>query len=82
MNVAAVKDWLSSQGFDVQYVPANNHYLSAEGTVAQIESAFASLVSEGLVALVVSGENFFLTQRNLLVELAARHAVHAAAVSR
>jgi ABC-type uncharacterized transport system substrate-binding protein len=41
----------------------------------EIESAFATLVSERLGVLVVSGENFFLTQRNLLVELAARHAV-------
>ena len=41
----------------------------------EIESAFATLVSERLGALVVSGENFFLTQRNLLVELAARHGV-------
>lgn len=42
---------------------------------SEIESAFATLVSEGLGALVVSGENFFLTQRNLLVKLAANHAV-------
>src|SRR5207247_1318971 len=41
-DVNAVKDWLSAQGFDVQYVPANNHYVSAEGTVVQIESAFAT----------------------------------------
>ena len=37
--------------------------------------AFATLVSERAGALVVSGENFFLTQRHLLVELAARHAI-------
>jgi ABC-type uncharacterized transport system substrate-binding protein len=42
---------------------------------SEIESAFATLVSERLGALVVSGENFFLTQRNLLVTLAANHAV-------
>jgi subtilase family serine protease len=41
-DVDAVKDWLKSQGFDVQYVPENNHYVSAEGTVAQVESAFAT----------------------------------------
>ena len=41
----------------------------------EIESVFASLVSEGVGALVVSGENFFLTQRGLIVELAGRHAV-------
>jgi ABC transporter substrate binding protein len=42
---------------------------------SEIESAFATLVREQLGALVVSGENFFLTQRNLLVKLAANHAV-------
>jgi putative ABC transport system substrate-binding protein len=42
---------------------------------SEIESAFATLVSEHVGALVVSGETFFLTQRRLVVELAARHAV-------
>jgi putative tryptophan/tyrosine transport system substrate-binding protein len=42
---------------------------------SEIESAFATLVGERVGALVVSGENFFLTQRNRLVELAAHHAV-------
>jgi len=42
---------------------------------SEIESVFASLVSEGVGALVVSGENFFLTQRGLIVELAGRHAM-------
>jgi putative tryptophan/tyrosine transport system substrate-binding protein len=41
----------------------------------EIESAFESLASQRIGALVVSGENFFLTQRSLMVELAARHAV-------
>src|SRR5436190_516246 len=41
-DVNAVRDWLKSQGFDVEYVPSNNHYVSAEGTVAQVESAFST----------------------------------------
>ena len=41
----------------------------------EIESAFQALATERIGALVVSGENFFLTQRRLMVELAARHAV-------
>src|SRR5262249_4423222 len=41
----------------------------------EIETAFATLVENRIGALVVSGENFFLTQRALLVELAARYAV-------
>ena len=45
------------------------------GSPSEIESAFETLVRERIGALVVSGENFFLTQRGLMVELAARHAV-------
>jgi putative tryptophan/tyrosine transport system substrate-binding protein len=41
----------------------------------EIESAFATLVGEQVGALVVSGEYFFLTQRERLVALAAHHAV-------
>jgi len=44
---------------------------------SELEPAFETLVSEKIGALVVSGENFFLTQRDLVVGLAARHAVPA-----
>ena len=43
----------------------------------EIESAFATLVGQRMGALVVSGEYFFLTQRDRLAALAARHAVPA-----
>ena len=46
-------------------------------TPSGIESAFQTLVAKRADALVVSGEVFFLTQRDRLVELAARHAVPA-----
>ena len=36
----AVTKWLQANGFSVNYVPTNNHYVSAEGTVAQAEAAF------------------------------------------
>ena len=39
-QVGAVKSWLRSQGFSVVYTPTNNHYVSAEGTVAQAGKAF------------------------------------------
>jgi putative tryptophan/tyrosine transport system substrate-binding protein len=42
---------------------------------SEIESAFEALASQRVGALVVSGEGFFLNQRNRLVELAAQHAV-------
>src|SRR5215510_13957762 len=42
---------------------------------SELEPAFETLVSEKIGALVVSGENFFLTQREVMVALAARHAV-------
>jgi putative ABC transport system substrate-binding protein len=52
-----------------------NFLVLAASSPIEIEAAFATLVSERAGALVVSGENFFLTQRDLLVGLAARHAV-------
>jgi putative ABC transport system substrate-binding protein len=42
---------------------------------SEIESAFATFARERVGAVVVSGENFFLTQRVLLIELAAHYAV-------
>ena len=42
---------------------------------SEIDSAYATLVGERVGALVVSGENFFLTERDRLVALAAHHAV-------
>jgi len=38
--VGAVRSWLQSQGFSVDYVPTNNHFVEAEGTVAQAAAAF------------------------------------------
>ena len=40
-SVAAVRAWLTSQGFTVTDVPANHLYVAATGTVAQVEAAFA-----------------------------------------
>lgn len=39
-DVNAVKNWLTSQGFTIDYTPSNNLYVSAEGTVAQASAAF------------------------------------------
>src|SRR5437016_5304844 len=39
-QVAQVQSWLTSQGFNLVYTPANNHYVSAEGTIAQAQAAF------------------------------------------
>jgi subtilase family serine protease len=41
-QVGAVQSWLRSQGFNVEYTPMNNRYVSAEGTVAQAEAAFGT----------------------------------------
>ena len=41
-QVAQVQSWLQSQGFSLVYTPANNHYVSAEGTVAQAQAAFGT----------------------------------------
>jgi subtilase family serine protease len=49
-DVNAVKSWLDDQGFHVVYTPANGHYVAAEGTVSQVESAFAVKLGEYAVA--------------------------------
>lgn len=41
-QVNAVQTWLQSQGFTVDYTPLNNHYVAAEGTVAQAQTAFGA----------------------------------------
>ena len=35
---------IAQQGFDVTYTPSNNHYVAAEGTVAQADSAFGTTI--------------------------------------
>ncbi len=41
-QVASVQNWLKGQGFNVEYTPSNNLYVSAEGTVAQAQAAFGA----------------------------------------
>jgi subtilase family serine protease len=41
-QVRAVQSWLQSQGFRLDYTPENNHYVEAEGTVAQAQAAFGA----------------------------------------
>jgi subtilase family serine protease len=41
-DVAKVQNWLRSQGFSIIYSPQNNHYISAEGSVAQLAAAFGA----------------------------------------
>ncbi|HWS62728.1 MAG TPA: protease pro-enzyme activation domain-containing protein, partial [Steroidobacteraceae bacterium] len=48
-SVAQLQQWLRSQGFSVQYTPQNNHYVSAEGTVAQAQAAFGTSFGNYLV---------------------------------
>src|SRR3954468_18767821 len=38
--VNAVRSWLREQGFNIVDVPGNNHYVAAEGSVAQAATAF------------------------------------------
>ena len=45
-QVNAVRSWLQSQGLTVDYTPTNNHYVAAEGTAAQVETAFATKLNE------------------------------------
>lgn len=41
-SVGAVQSWLRSQGFSIVYTPANSHYVAAEGTIAQVATAFGT----------------------------------------
>ena len=45
-QVGAVQGWLRSQGFTIDYTPLNNHYVAAEGTVAQAAAAFGTSFGE------------------------------------
>lgn len=45
-DVNAVRNWLRAGGFDIVYVPENGHYVSAEGTAAQVEAAFGAQLNE------------------------------------
>src|SRR3954452_363135 len=48
-DVAAVQNWLTSQGFTFDSTPTNNHYVAAEGTAAQANAAFGVTLSNYLV---------------------------------
>ena len=41
-TLGAVRSWLQSQGFSIDYVPSNNHFVEVEGTVAQAAAAFGT----------------------------------------
>jgi subtilase family serine protease len=41
-QVTAVQSWLRGQGFTVVHTPLNNHYIAAEGTIAQAATAFGT----------------------------------------
>ena len=41
-DLKAVRSWLAAQGFAITYTPANRHYVAAEGSVAQANSAFGT----------------------------------------
>lgn len=45
-SVNAVQSWLRQQGFTIDYTPTNNHYVEAQGTVAQAEAAFGATLNE------------------------------------
>jgi subtilase family serine protease len=45
-DVNQVKNWLSGQGFTVDYTPSNNLYVEAEGTVGQAATAFGTSFGE------------------------------------
>ena len=45
-DVTAVQQFLRSAGFSIVDTPTNNHYVAAEGTVAEAQSAFGTKLGE------------------------------------
>jgi len=45
-QMSNVRTWLQGQGFSTVYTPTNNHYVSVEGTAAQVEAAFGVKLNE------------------------------------
>jgi subtilase family serine protease len=45
-DVNAVRSWLQDHGFTVVYTPVNNHYVAAEGTVAETEETFETQLND------------------------------------
>jgi subtilase family serine protease len=62
-TVASVRSWLASVGLRPGYVPANNQFVEATGTVASVQSAF----SVGLGVYQVKGQMVRGTDRDLSV---------------
>jgi subtilase family serine protease len=44
-DVAAVQNWLKASGFRISHTPLNRHFVAAEGTVSQVEAAFATTLN-------------------------------------
>ncbi|MDQ1698458.1 MAG: hypothetical protein QOG34_321 [Frankiaceae bacterium] len=62
-DVTAVQQWLRKSGFAVDYTPTNNHYVAAEGTVAQANAAFATTLGR----YAYRGMTLFAPERALSV---------------
>jgi subtilase family serine protease len=43
-NVHEIQQWLRSAGFTVDYTPANNLYVAADGTVSMVDAAFSTTI--------------------------------------
>ena len=43
--VASVQNWLKASGFKISHTPLNRHFVAAEGTVSQVEAAFATTLN-------------------------------------
>jgi subtilase family serine protease len=44
-QAAAVQNWLKANGFAIVSTPANRHFIAAQGTVRQVEAAFATTIN-------------------------------------
>jgi subtilase family serine protease len=62
-SVAAVSAWLHQAGLRVGYVPTNNQFVQAVGTVSQVERAFAVKLSD----YTIKGQTLRAPDRNLSI---------------
>jgi ABC-type uncharacterized transport system substrate-binding protein len=74
LQVQELQDAAAATGLQIRIVTA--------GTEREIDAAFASLAQQGTDMLLVANDPFFMSRRNQIIALAARHALAASYAGR
>ncbi len=75
-NLAETKSRVRDLQAAARTIGVQVHVLDAS-SARDIDTAFTTLVQHGVRAVIVSGDPFFISQRDQLIALAARHAIPA-----